>query len=212
MPSTWRSYQSVNASSPQSCRERSSRPLDVPVEHARHRLGSQVALPAQRLRRERLAGERLELAAQPRRGGDREAALAAVNDLAGKQRLDRIPQQPLLLEARAPSGGPGARTRSSRRPCRGTARGSRATTPSRHGRSSRAGRRRDTRRGRRPEGAPAARSPPVSANRARSTANGSAASRRPVSSARASAEKISFQPSCRSSGGRWAARTKRLAR
>src|SRR5581483_537293 len=54
--------------------------------------------------------------------------------------------------------------------------------------------------------------PSVSAKRARSTSTGSNAPRRPVSSARPAAEKISFHAWCRSSGGRCAARTNRFAR
>ena len=48
--------------------------------------------------RERLPRERLELAAQPGRRGDREAALLAVHHLPRQQRLDRLAQQPLLRE------------------------------------------------------------------------------------------------------------------
>src|SRR5580700_10003336 len=45
-------------------------PRDVVVDHPLDRLRVEVALPAQRGRGERLAGEGLELAAQPGRGGD----------------------------------------------------------------------------------------------------------------------------------------------
>src|SRR3954462_4319274 len=69
------------------------------VEDPLHRLGAEVALPSQGLRCERLARERHELAAQPRRRGDREATLATVDDLTRQQRLDRLAQQALLREA-----------------------------------------------------------------------------------------------------------------
>ena len=71
---------------------------DVVVEHAPDGGRLEVALPPERLVREDVARERLELAAQPGRGGDREAALAAVHDLAREQRLGRLPQQRLLAE------------------------------------------------------------------------------------------------------------------
>src|SRR5438876_958133 len=51
------------------------------------------------MRRWPLAGERLELAAQPRRRRDREALLAAVDDLARQQQLERLAQEHLLLKA-----------------------------------------------------------------------------------------------------------------
>ena len=97
--STWRSCQSVNASRPQSWRERSSLAGDVAVDQRAHRLGPEEALPPQRLRAQRLAGERLELAAQPGRGRDREAALLAAHDPAGDERRDRLAQQHLLAQA-----------------------------------------------------------------------------------------------------------------
>src|SRR5205085_8737617 len=52
---------------------------DVVVEHARHSCGLEDTLPAYGRRRQRLAGERLELTPQPGGGGDREAALAPVH-------------------------------------------------------------------------------------------------------------------------------------
>jgi hypothetical protein len=70
----------------------------VAVEHPRDGVRLEEALPADRVRREHLARERLELAAQPRRRRDREAALAPAHDLARHERLDRLAQQPLLLE------------------------------------------------------------------------------------------------------------------
>ena len=113
---------------------------------------------------------------------------------------------------RAPCAGSGGRTRSSSRPSRGTARGPRASAPSRRGRSSRAGRRRGRRRSRRPAGGRAPSAPSVSAVAVAVDVDRiERSSRRPVSSARSSGEKISFQPWCRSSGGRCAARTKRFA-
>src|SRR5206468_8148865 len=72
---------------------------DVVVEQARHRLRPEEALTAQRLGREDVACERLELAAEPRRGGNREAALAAADDLAWKQRLRGFAQQHFLAQA-----------------------------------------------------------------------------------------------------------------
>src|SRR5436190_6428837 len=71
---------------------------DVVVEHAPNGGSLQQALAAQRLRRERLARERLELAAQPGRGRNRKAALAAVHDLAREERLDGAAEEPLLLQ------------------------------------------------------------------------------------------------------------------
>ena len=77
MPSTWCSYQSVNASSPQSCRERSSRPATC--SSSRRVTASGCRKPWRRS----VSGDSVsrangsQLAAQPRRGGDREAALAS---------------------------------------------------------------------------------------------------------------------------------------
>ena len=72
---------------------------DVLVEDRGHRLRPQVALTAKRLRGERLAREAFQLVAKPRRGRDREAALAPVHHLPRQERRDRLAQQPLLLEA-----------------------------------------------------------------------------------------------------------------
>ena len=99
MPSTWCSYQSVSESSPQSCRELSRVPAAC---SSRSRVAAgvlQEALPGERLGGERLSRERQQLPAQPRCGGNREAALAAVHDRVRQQRLDRLPQQPLLRQA-----------------------------------------------------------------------------------------------------------------
>src|SRR5512146_2323678 len=74
-------------------------PGDVGVEQARDRLRPEKALPAHRLRRKRLARERLEVAPEPRGRRDREAALAAVHHLVRKELLDRLPEQTLLRQA-----------------------------------------------------------------------------------------------------------------
>ena len=58
--------------------------------------GPEEALAPQRVRRERVPRERLELAAQPRGRGNREPALAAAQELARHERLGRLPQQHLL--------------------------------------------------------------------------------------------------------------------
>ena len=68
------------------------------VEHAPNGGRLQQALAAQRLGGKRLAGERLELAAQPGRRRDREAALASLYDLAGEERLESAAEEPLLLQ------------------------------------------------------------------------------------------------------------------
>src|SRR4051794_17429735 len=73
-------------------------PGDVLVEHAPNGGRLQQALAAQRLGGKRLAGERLELAAQPGRRRDREAALASLYDLAGEERLESAAEEPLLLQ------------------------------------------------------------------------------------------------------------------
>ena len=186
-------------------------PGDVLVEQARHRLGRKKPCRSSVAGGERLARERLELAAQPRRRGDREAALAAVHDLARHQRLRRPCAAAPSSTARAPCAASAARTRSSSRPGRGTGRAPRASAPSTRGRSSRAGRRRGRCRSRRPAAARAvgalglgvARA--VDVDRIEACARGRSARRaRP-------AEKISFQPWWRSSGGRCAARTNRFA-
>ena len=54
----------------------------VRVDQPRDRRGIEVALGAEALGAQDLAAERLELTPQPRRGGDREAALAPAGDLA----------------------------------------------------------------------------------------------------------------------------------
>src|SRR5439155_7434559 len=65
-------------------------PLHVVVEQARDGVRPEEPLPPQPFRRQRLACERLQLAAQPGRGGNREAALLSVHDLTGQQRLGRL--------------------------------------------------------------------------------------------------------------------------
>src|SRR5207244_8489195 len=72
--------------------------LYVLVEQPRHRLVVEETLPPERVRRQRVACERLELATQPRRGGDREPALPPVDDLLRQQRLDGLSQQHLLAQ------------------------------------------------------------------------------------------------------------------
>ena len=209
--STWRSCQSVNASSPQSWRDSPRVPATWSSSDPRRRPPGRRSPAAAASRGERLAGERLQLAAQPGGGRDREAALAPVHDLVRQQRLDRLPQQHLLREP-AHLVPRRQREREVRRPPgRGTARAPRATGPSRRGRSSRAGRRRGRRRSRRPAAAPAVGALGLARSARGRASTGSKPCRRPVSSARASAEKISFQPWWRSSGGRCAARTKRFA-
>ncbi len=96
--STCRSYQSVNASRPQSWRLQSCAPATCSSSSRVHRLRLEEALRAQRLRRQRRARERLELAAQPGGGGNREAALAPVHDLARHERRGRLAKQHLLRE------------------------------------------------------------------------------------------------------------------
>src|SRR5215471_2657641 len=71
----------------------------VLVDEARYWLGLEEALALQVLRRQRLARERLEVAAQPRRCRDREAALASVHHLGRHEWLERFPQQHLLRES-----------------------------------------------------------------------------------------------------------------
>ena len=96
--STWRSYQSVNASRPHSWRLQSCAPATC--SSSRRATGSGWKKPCERsvVRRQRLARERLELAAQPGRSGNREAALAAVHDLARQQRRRGLAKQHLLRE------------------------------------------------------------------------------------------------------------------
>src|SRR5512133_3613072 len=59
-------------------------------------LGPEETLAAECLLAQRLAGERLELAAQPGRCRNREAAFLAADDPARDERRDRLPQQNLL--------------------------------------------------------------------------------------------------------------------
>ena len=72
---------------------------DVRVDQTLDRLRTEEPLALERGRRERLAGEALEVAAQPGCGRDREPALAAVDDRARQQWLDRLPQHHLLRQA-----------------------------------------------------------------------------------------------------------------
>ena len=97
--STCRSYQSVKASSPHSWRLQSSRPATCSSISRVTGSGWKKPWRWRFSGDEHLAGERLELAAQPGRGRDREAALAAVHDLGRHQRLHRLAQQHLLREA-----------------------------------------------------------------------------------------------------------------
>ncbi len=71
---------------------------DVVVDQPGHGLGPEVALAPQRLGRERLAREGLEVAAQPCRGRDREAALAPAQQLRRDQRRRRLAQEDLLAQ------------------------------------------------------------------------------------------------------------------
>ena len=92
-------------------------PGDVLVEQPRHRRRLQVALPAERLGRQRLAGERLAArrAARPRPGSRSRACARA------RPRAAAAARPPCAAAAssrgRAPCAAPAARTRSSRRPC-----------------------------------------------------------------------------------------------
>src|SRR5207248_9229571 len=72
---------------------------DVLVDQPRDRLRLEEALAVQVLGRQRGARERLQLAAQPGGGRDREAALATVHDLRRQQRLHGLAQQHFLREA-----------------------------------------------------------------------------------------------------------------
>src|SRR5215218_3049259 len=71
----------------------------VAVEEARDRGGVEQALAGDGARRQHLAGERLQRAAQPGGDRDREPLLAAVDDLPRQERRKRLAQQPLLGEA-----------------------------------------------------------------------------------------------------------------
>src|SRR5262249_60223256 len=59
---------------------------DMLVEQRLHHSRLEESLPPKSLFGQRLACERLELAAQPRRGWDREPSLLAVHDLSRQQR------------------------------------------------------------------------------------------------------------------------------
>jgi len=72
---------------------------DVLVEQACHRLRLEKPLGAQRSGRQGRAGERLELAAQPGGGWNREAALASVHDFARHERCGSLAQQHLFRES-----------------------------------------------------------------------------------------------------------------
>ena len=156
--STWASCQSVSASSPHSWRDRSARPATWSSSTRRPRSGR--SSPGGAASRPRVvARERLELAAEPGGGGNREATLAAVHVLAWQQRLGGLPEQHLLAEATHLLGS-AARARSRPQWGRGTARAPRASAPSTRGRSSRAGRRRGRRARRHPAAGRGGRRPP----------------------------------------------------
>ena len=154
-----RSCQSVNASRPQSCRLQSCAPGDVLVEQARHRLRLEEAL------RRSVSGESVSRAngsSSPRShaaAGIEKPRLRPCTISRGSERRGRLAQQHLLREPAHLVLRPAARTRSSSRPGRGTARAPRASAPSTRGRSSRAGRRRGRCRSRRPAAARAGRRP-----------------------------------------------------
>ncbi len=97
--STWRSCQSVNERSPHSWRERSSSPATWRSSRRCHRAGLEEALTTEGVRSEDVACERLEVAAKPGGRGNREPALAAVDDGAGEQGRRGLSEQELLPEA-----------------------------------------------------------------------------------------------------------------
>src|SRR5262245_56340204 len=72
---------------------------DVVVDEAPDGVRPEEALPGQPFGRERLAGERLEVAPQPGGGRNREPALAAAQELVGNQRRGRLAKQDLLAQA-----------------------------------------------------------------------------------------------------------------
>ncbi len=96
--STCRSCQSVKARRPHSCRLRSSLPETWSSRMRRTVAWVEEPLPAERLGRQRVAGERLQLAAEPRCGGDREAALAAAKKRRRNEWGHGLAQQHLLAQ------------------------------------------------------------------------------------------------------------------
>src|SRR5207237_1168777 len=72
---------------------------DVLVDEPRDHLRREEPVPPQRVGRQRVPSERLELSAQPGRRRDREAALPAVDDRMREERLHGTPEQHLLREA-----------------------------------------------------------------------------------------------------------------
>ena len=209
--STWRSCQSVNASRPQSWRLRSSRPATWSsirrVTASGRKKPWRRSVSAESVSRANGSSSPRSQAA----AGIEKPRLRAPEQLGRDERRGRLPQQHLLAQAAhlVP-----ARQREREVRDHGVeerARAPRASAPSRRGRSSRAGRRRGRCRGRRPGAARAARRPRSPRSAREAGRRGRSSLRRPVSSARALGEKISFQPWWRSSGGRCAARTKRFA-
>ena len=209
--STCRSCQSVNASRPQSWRLRSSRPATWSSSSRVDRppAGRSPGAGASRPRASRARTARGRRAARPR-PGSRSRACAA-QELGREQRRGRLAQEALLAQPAHLVPRRRARARSS--VTTGSRNGTRASSEcaidARSVFTSRSSTRyvpRSTSWSRASSSAPS-----VSAKRARRRSTGSKPLLRPVSSARASAEKISFQPWCRSSGGRCAARTNRFA-
>ena len=68
------------------------------LENALDRAGVEEPLPAERLGRQGVAGERLQLPAKPRCGGNREAALAAAKERRRNERGHGLAQQHLLAQ------------------------------------------------------------------------------------------------------------------
>ena len=85
-------------SSPQSCRERSTRPRTCSSSRRCDGLGPQVALPAQRPGSQRPRANGSSSPRSQAAAGIEKPRLRAVHDLAREQRLERLAQQPLLLE------------------------------------------------------------------------------------------------------------------
>ena len=113
-----------------------------------------------RLGGEDVAREGLQVAAEPGRDRDREALLAAADDLPRQQRRHRLAEQPLLGEAADLLARLAGRARARRPPGRGTAPAPRGSGPCWRGRSSPAGRRPGRSRGRGPGAGPAPGRPP----------------------------------------------------
>src|SRR5438132_5197052 len=72
---------------------------DVVVDHPPHRSRVEEPLPPQGVGRQGVPRERLELTAQPRGRGNREASLLAVHDPAWHERLGGLPEQHLLRQS-----------------------------------------------------------------------------------------------------------------